>query len=229
MGLSGMQVLVVEDEARLAALLRQGLEEEGHSVVVAPDGVEGLSLARSHHFDVILLDVMLPKLDGFAVVRRLRAAQNQTPILMLTARDAMGDIIQGLDAGADDYLTKPFAFEVLLARVRSVSRRGPVAQPVILRAGDLTLNSATREVTRYGRPVLLTRTEYNLLELLMRRAGSVIPRDRLIEAIWGWDADVQNNTLDAFIRLLRNKIDGKVEPSVIETIRGVGYRLRGEK
>lgn len=224
-----MQVLVVEDEARLAALLRQGLEEEGHSVVVAPDGVEGLSLARSHHFDVILLDVMLPKLDGFAVVRRLRAAQNQTPILMLTARDAMGDIIQGLDAGADDYLTKPFAFEVLLARVRSVSRRGPVAQPVILRAGDLTLNSATREVTRYGRPVLLTRTEYNLLELLMRRAGSVIPRDRLIEAIWGWDADVQNNTLDAFIRLLRNKIDGKVEPSVIETIRGVGYRLRGEK
>lgn len=221
-----MQVLVVEDEPRLAALLQQGLEEEGHSVIVAADGVNGLSLARSHPFDVILLDVMLPKLDGFTVVRRLREAQNQTPILMLTARDAMGDIITGLDAGADDYLTKPFAFEVLLARVRSVSRRGPVAQPTILRAGELTLNPATREVTREGRPVPLTRTEYNLLELLMRRAGTVIARDTLIESVWGWDSEVQNNTLDAFIRLLRNKVDGRNEVSVIETIRGVGYRLR---
>ena len=222
----GMQVLVVEDESRLANLLRQGLEEEGHSVVLAANGVDGLSLARSHPFDVIVLDVMLPRMDGFTVVRRLREQRNQTPILMLTARDAMQDQVYGLDSGADDYLTKPFAFEVLMARLRSVSRRGPVPQAVSLRVANLTLNSSTREVRRGERPVSLTRTEFALLELLMRRPGAVVDRERLLEAVWGFDSDVQSNTLDVFIRLLRNKIESAGEIRLIETVRGVGYRLR---
>ncbi len=221
-----MQVLVVEDELRLANLLRQGLEEEGHAVVLAANGVDGLSLARSHPFDAIVLDIMLPRMDGFTVVRRLREEQNQTPILLLTARDAMQDVVHGLDSGADDYLIKPFAFEVLMARLRSVSRRGPVPQPVFLRAANLTLNSTTREVKRGERNVNLTRTEFALLELLMRRPGAVVERDRLIDAVWGFDSDVQSNTLDAFIRLLRNKVESEGEARLIETVRGVGYRLR---
>jgi DNA-binding response OmpR family regulator len=221
-----MQVLIVEDERRMAELLRQGLEEEGHSVVLAADGRDGLAMAESHSFDAIVLDVMLPGLDGFTVVRRLRAARNQTPVLILTARDAAQDAIRGLDSGADDYVAKPFAFEVLIARLRAVSRRGPIAQSVPLRAGDLTLNPASREVLRGLRRILLTRTEYGLLELLMKRAGRVVPRETLIESVWGFDSEVRSNTLDAFIRLLRDKVDGVGESKLIHTVRGVGYCLR---
>jgi DNA-binding response OmpR family regulator len=224
-----MQVLVVEDERRMAELLRQGLEEEGHSVVLAGNGKEGLAMAESHPFDAIVLDVMLPGMDGFSLARRLRAARNQTPILMLTARDATEDMIAGLNLGADDYLVKPFSFEVLLARLRAVSRRGPIPQPVQLQVQNLTLNPASREVTRGGRRVTLTRTEYSLLELLMRRGGRVVTRDNLIEAVWGFDSEVRSNTLDAFIRLLRDKVDTEGEPKLIHTVRGVGYCLRGEE
>jgi two-component system response regulator MprA len=221
-----MQVLVVEDERRMAELLRQGLEEEGHSVVLAGDGREGLAIAESHLFDAIVLDVMLPVLDGFSVARKLRAARNQTPILMLTARDATPDIVAGLNLGADDYLVKPFSFEVLLARLRAVSRRGVIAQPPVLQVADLSLNPATRDVTRGGRRVALTRTEYGLLELLMKRAARVVTRENLIESVWGFDSDVRGNTLDAFIRLLREKVDTNGEAKLIHTVRGVGYCLR---
>ncbi len=221
-----MQVLVVEDERRMAELLRQGLEEEGHSVVLAGDGREGLAMAEAHPFDAIVLDVMLPGLDGFSVARKLRAARNQTPILMLTARDATYDIVEGLNLGADDYLVKPFSFEVLLARLRAVSRRGAIAQPPVLQIADLSLNPAARDVTRGGRRVALTRTEYGLLEMLMKRAGRVVTRENLIESVWGFDSDVRSNTLDAFIRLLRDKVDTAGETKLIHTVRGVGYCLR---
>jgi DNA-binding response OmpR family regulator len=224
-----MQVLVVEDERRMAELLRQGLEEEGHSVVVAGNGKDGLAMAESHPFDAIVLDVMLPEMDGFSVARKLRAARNQTPILMLTARDATHDVIEGLNIGADDYLVKPFSFDVLLARLRAVSRRGAIPQPVPLQVRDLTLNPASREVIRHGRRIALTRTEYSLLELLMRRSGRVVPRESLIEAVWGFDSDVRSNTLDAFIRLLRDKVDSADEAKLIHTVRGVGYCVRGEE
>lgn len=224
-----MQVLVVEDERRMAELLRQGLEEEGHTVVVANDGKEGLSIAEAHAFDAIVLDVMLPGMDGFSLARKLREARNQTPILMLTARDAATDVVAGLNLGADDYLVKPFSFDVLLARLRAVSRRGPIPQPVLLKVRDLTLNLGSREVIRGGRRVALTRTEYSLLELLMRRAGRVVTRDKLIEAVWGFDSEVRSNTLDAFIRLLRDKVDVGGESKLIHTVRGVGYCLRAEE
>jgi DNA-binding response OmpR family regulator len=223
-----MQFLVVEDERRMAELLRQGLEEEGHAVVLAGDGREGLAMAESHSFDAIVLDVMLPGLSGFTVARKLRAALNQTPILMLTARDATPDIVQGLNLGADDYLVKPFSFEVLLARLRAVSRRGVIAQPPVLQVADLSLNPAAREVTRGERKVPLTRTEFGLLELLMKRAGRVVTRENLIESVWGFDSEVRSNTLDAFIRLLRDKVDTEGEKKLIQTVRGVGYCLRDE-
>ncbi len=223
-----MQILVVEDEQRMSELLRQGLEEEGHSVILAANGRDGLAIAESHPFDAIVLDVMLPLMDGFSVARKLRAARNQTPILMLTARDATRDVVEGLNLGADDYLVKPFAFDVLLARLNAVSRRGPIPQPVTLQVADLTLNPAAREVARSGRRIALTRTEYGLLELLMKRAGRVVSRDNLIEAVWGFDSDVRNNTLDAFIRLLRDKVDSVSEIKLIHTVRGVGYCLRVE-
>lgn len=224
-----MQVLVVEDERRMAELLRQGLEEEGHSVILATDGKEGLAMAESHAFDAILLDVMLPGMDGFSVARKLRASRNQTPILMLTARDATEDMVAGLNLGADDYLVKPFSFDVLLARLRAVSRRGPIPQPVPLQVQDLSLNPASREVARGSRRVALTRTEYSLLELLMRRAGRVVTRENLIEAVWGFDSEVRSNTLDAFIRLVRDKVDVAGEQKLIHTVRGVGYCLRGDR
>ena len=224
-----MQVLVVEDERRMADLLRQGLEEDGHSVVLAADGREGLAIAESHSFDAIVLDVMLPGMDGFSVARKLRAEHNQTPILILTARDATSDIVQGLNLGADDYLVKPFSFEVLLARLRAISRRGAIPQPPILQLADLSLDPSAREVNRGGRRIALTRTEYGLLELLMKRAGRVVTRENLIESVWGFDSEVRSNTLDAFIRLLRDKVDGEGETKLIQTVRGVGYRLRAEE
>lgn len=224
-----MRILVVEDERRMAELLRQGLVEEGHSVTVAVNGREGLGLAESCPFDLIVLDVMLPGIDGFTAARRLRAKGNRTPILMLTARDATRDIVEGLDAGADDYLTKPFSFDELFARVRAVARRGPIPRPVRLQVADLILDQSTHEVARGGRAITLTRTEFAILELLMRYAGHVVSRERMIEGVWGVGADIESNTLDAFMRLLRAKIERPDEHALIQTVRGVGYMLRQEQ
>ena len=224
-----MRVLVVEDEKKLAGLLHQALHEEGHSVTLAHDGVEGLALAQSGEFDVILLDVMLPGSDGFSVVRCLRANKIRTPILLLTARDGARDVVEGLNLGADDYLTKPFSFEILFARIRAVSRRGPIPQPAHLQTADLLLDPGTREVRRGARILTLTRTEFAILELLMRHAGRVLPRDRVIESVWGHGADIESNTLDAFIRLLRGKLELAGEPKLLHTVRGVGYALRPEE
>jgi DNA-binding response OmpR family regulator len=221
-----MRLLVVEDETRMASLLKKGLAEEGYAVTLAADGTAGLSMAQSNEFDLILLDVMLPGLDGFTVARRLRADGLRTPILMLTARDASPDIVRGLDLGADDYLTKPFSFEVLLARIRALLRRGPATQDVHLEVGTVRLDPASRQVSRAGETVALTRTEFLLLEFLMRRAGQVVPRATLIEGVWGYDRDVENNTLDTFIRLLRTKVEGTDGPKLIHTVRGVGYLIR---
>src|ERR1700690_3648570 len=217
-----MKLLIVEDEARMADLLHKGLTEEGHMATCATDGAEGLALARSYEFDVIILDIMMPKLNGYEMARRLRSEKVLTPILMLTARDSVPDIVKGLDLGADDYLTKPFSFDELLARLRAVKRRALVAQDTNLRVGDLVLDPASREVLRGEVRIALTRTEYNLLERLMYRAGKVVPRRSLIESVWGFDRDVEENTLDAFMRLLRNKIDPPGRLKLIHTVRGVG-------
>jgi len=225
---AAMKVLVVEDDPRMRDLLQQGLEEEGHAVMTAVDGEEGLEMARAYAFDLIVLDLMLPKLDGLAISRRLRQSQNQTPILMLTARDQTPDIVLGLDSGADDYLTKPFSFEIFLARVRAVGRRGPIPQPIRRRVGDLELDSGTREVWRGGQKSSLTRTEYSLLELLMRRAGSVVPREVILDTVWGVGVGVEANTLDAWVRLLRRKIEPPGSKRILQTMRGVGYTLREE-
>src|ERR1700674_1484449 len=221
-----MRVLIVEDERDMAVVLKEGLEEDDYFVSLAFDGVSGLEIACSSEFDVIILDVMLPKLDGFEVARRLRAKGNRTPILMLTARDTVPDVVKGLDLGADDYLTKPFSFDVLLARLRAASRR-QYAQPTsLLRVADLELNRATREVFRGRREINLTATEFRLLEFLMRRPGVVVSRNAIVEAVWGFDDEVNDNTVDAFIRLVRRKVDDPYEEKLIKTVRGVGYSLR---
>jgi DNA-binding response OmpR family regulator len=221
-----MRILVVEDEPRMAELLRQGLTEDGHVVTVALNGADGFAMGQAGGFDLLMLDVMLPGITGLEIARRLRARLDRTPILMLTARDSTSDIVRGLNLGADDYLTKPFSFDVLLARVRAAGRRGPMAQPVWLSAGGLTLNQGTREVRRGDCAIELTRTEYAILELLMRHAGRVVTRECLIESVWGGNAEIESNTLDAFVRLLRAKIETAGEPRVLRTVRGVGYCLR---
>jgi len=223
-----MRILIVEDDRKLARQLKKGLDEHGHSVTIAFDGPEGLDAAQHGEFDVLVLDVMLPGLDGFTIVRRLRAAGRSTPILLLTARDAADDVVTGLDAGADDYLTKPFSFKILLARLRALSRRKNVEPRTQLQIGDLVFNPATREVKRAGSVVSLTRTEFVLLDLLIRNAGRVITRTRMVEAGWGHERDIENNTLDVFIRQLRAKIDLPGSHKLIHTIRGIGYMLREE-
>jgi DNA-binding response OmpR family regulator len=221
-----MNLLIVEDEARMADLLRKGLTEEGHIATCAPDGLQGLEMARSYEFDIIILDIMMPRLNGYEMAKRLRAEKVRTPILMLTAKDSVPDIVKGLDLGADDYLTKPFSFDELLARLRAVKRRALIAQDTNLRIGDLVLDPASREVVRGELRISLTRTEYNLLERLMYRAGKVVSRRSLIESVWGYEREIEENTLDAFMRLLRNKIDVPGRPKLIHTIRGVGYSIR---
>jgi DNA-binding response OmpR family regulator len=220
-----MQILVVEDERRMAELLERTLLEEGHQVVVAHDGREGFDIARVSPFDVIVLDLMLPRMDGMSVARKLREARNQTPILMLTARDAASDIVQGLDSGADDYLTKPFSINVLLARLRAVSRRGVIPRPTMLQIADVKLDPASRRVTRGSDVLSLTPREYSLLELLMRNPGRAVSRDAILASVWGFSTEVSENTVEVFMRQLRLKVDTE-EPKLIQTVRGYGYMMR---
>jgi DNA-binding response OmpR family regulator len=224
-----MRVLVVEDDKAMAGLLQKGLQEENHVVSVAYDGRDGLELAEDYQFDVIILDWMLPGVDGLEVSRRLRKEGNTTPILMLTARDAAPDIVRGLDAGTDDFLTKPFSFAELLARIRALGRRAEASLHLKqLEVADLTLDPEARRVFRGKQEIHLTPTEYRMLDLLMRRQGGAASRRAIIAAVWGPEAQVEENTLDAFIRLLRSKIDVGNKPSLIHTVRGLGYRLRGQ-
>lgn len=223
-----MRVLVVEDEKKMADLLKKGLEEENHTVSVAHEGRSALEHAQMEEFDVVLLDVMLPGIDGIEVARRIRKAQSEAAILMLTARDAIPDIVKGLDAGADDYLTKPFSFEELLARLRAVARRGMAPRSTCLQVADLVLDPATRRVVRGNQKIHLSPTEFRLLEFLMRRAGRVASRNAIIQAVWDFDQEVEENTLDAFIRLLRGKVDRNYTRKLIHTVRGIGYTVREE-
>jgi len=224
-----MKLLIVEDEVRMVDLLRKGLTEEGHTVTCALDGAEGLALAKDYEFDVIILDVMMPKLTGYDMAKKLRAEKIKTPILMLTARDSVPDIVHGLNLGADDYMTKPFSFEELVARLRAVKRRALASEDTHLRVADLTLDPASREVLRGEERISLTRTEYSLLERLMYRSGKVVSRRSLIESVWGFDREIEENTLDAFMRLLRNKVDSVGRPKLIHTVRGVGYMIRSDE
>src|SRR5262245_28901063 len=223
-----MRILLVEDDPRMSALLERGFKEEGHVIDRTASGSKALDAVRTEEFDVVVLDVMLPELDGFGVVRQMRERGDRTPVLMLTARDANADVIKGLNLGADDYLTKPFSFDVLLARVNALARRGPAQQTTPLQVGDLTLDVSRHSVTRAGVVIALTRTEFNLLQYLMRRAGRVVTRQALITGVWGTDRDVEDNTLDAFVKLLRQKVDGVGRPALIQTIRGIGYTIRSE-
>lgn len=218
-------MLVVEDERAMADLLKRTLQEEGHQVVVTGNGRDGFEIARASQFDVIVLDVTLPGMDGISVARRLRESHNQTPVLMLTARDTSADIVAGLDSGADDYLTKPFSIGVLLARLRAVSRRGAIPRPVQLEIGGIRLDPASRQVTRHGEPLSLTPREYQLLELLMRNAGRAVSRETILESVWGFNSDVSENTVEVFMRQLRLKADTD-EPKLIQTVRGYGYMMR---
>jgi DNA-binding response OmpR family regulator len=224
-----MQILIVEDDQRLARQLKKGLEEQGHIISLAWDGIDGLETAEEGHFDVLVLDVMLPRLDGFGLVRRLRTSGNKKPILMLTARDSAEDIVLGLDAGADDYLTKPFALKVLLARLRALARRKEVEPRTQLQISDLVLDPAERAVKRGTSAIVLTRTEFILLETLMRNSGRVVTRDRLMESVWGTQREVESNTLDVYVRQLRAKIESPGTRKLIQTIRGVGYTVREEE
>jgi DNA-binding response OmpR family regulator len=220
-----MHILVVEDEAKIAAFVQQGLEETGYHVTVARDGEAGLLEAQFNNYDLVILDVMLPKLDGIAVARKLRAARKATPILMLTARDSEKDKILGLDVGADDYLTKPFSFGEFLARVRALLRRDTLTRASVMQVGDLEVDTAARRVRRGGQEVELSAREYALLEYLVHHAGQVVTRDLLAENVWS-DTDVESNVIDVYIRYLRQKIDAPFGAPLLHTVRGLGYTLR---
>jgi two-component system OmpR family response regulator len=221
-----MRVLVVEDEPKLAALVARALREEGHPTDVASRGEEAVLLAQTAPYDAIVLDVMLPDFDGFEVLRRIRARELWTPVLMLTARDAISDRVGALDSGADDYLTKPFSFAELLARLRAVARRGLVERPTALTVGDLRLDPAEHRVWRGETEIELSSREFALLELLMRRAGLTLSRLQLIEGAWDIAFEARSNVVDVYIRYLREKVDRPFGRASIETVRGVGYRLR---
>ena len=223
-----MRILIVEDEVKMAGLLRRGLLEEGHAVDVAPDGSEALIRAGATDYDAIVLDVMLPGTDGFQVCRKLRQQGVWSPVVMLTARDAVEDRVAGLDTGADDYLTKPFSFAELLARLRALARRGAVERPALLEVGDLRLNPATHQVWRGDAEVQLSVKEFALLEAFMRRPGQVLSRYDLLEHAWDYAYENRSNVVDVYVRYLREKIDRPFGRASIETVRGVGYRLRRE-
>jgi DNA-binding response OmpR family regulator len=221
-----MHVLIVEDEAKLAASLKRGLEEEGHAVSIAADGAEGLALAQISAFDVIVLDLMLPRLDGLAVARALRSRRVGTPLLILTARDTIDDRVAGLDAGADDYLTKPFSFRELTARLRALARRDLPAHDPIVRIADLEIDTNRREVRRAGQFVGLTAKEYAVLEFLAYHPNQVLSREQIAEHVWSLDYPGESNVVDVYIRYLRRKLDEGFVPPLIHTVRGVGYQLR---
>ena len=221
-----MRVLIVEDQPKLAALLARGLREEGHAADVAHRGEDALWMASAAPYDVIVLDIMLPGIDGIETCRRLRHREVWSPVLMLTARDAVGDRVTGLDAGADDYLTKPFSFEELLARLRALTRRAPAERPVSVAVGDLRLDPAAHRAWRGDTELELSAKEFALLELLMRRPGSVLTRDQLLEGAWDMGYERRSNVVDVYIRQLRDKIDRPFGCDTIETVRGVGYRLK---
>lgn len=223
-----MRILLVEDDRKVASFIRMGLEEEGHAVDVASDGEAGLSMGLDRLHDVIILDVMLPRKPGFQVVRELRQAKVATPVLLLTARDTVEDKVQGLDAGADDYLTKPFAFAELLARVRALLRRRADARAPILRVADLVLDPATRTVKRGDEPVTLTNREFALLEYFLRNPGRVLTRTMIAEHVWDYSFDSSTNVIDVYVNYLRKKIDAGRETKLLHTVRGVGYILKAE-
>jgi DNA-binding response OmpR family regulator len=220
-----MRVLLIEDDRKAARLLSRGLQEEGFVVDVASTGEGGEEQAALNEYDVVILDWLLPGRDGLAVCRTIRASGNATPILMLTARDSVSDRVSGLGTGADDYLTKPFAFDELLARIRALLRRSRSAQPVVLRVADLTLDPVTRRVARGSLVVTLTPKEYAILEVLMRNVGQVVSRTRLAERVWDEASEVLDNLVDAHVSHLRKKVDREASAPLIQTIRGVGYRL----
>jgi two-component system OmpR family response regulator len=221
-----MRLLLVEDDAKMAALVRRGLTENGTAIDIAAKGEDALWLARAHDYDAIVLDVMLPGLDGFATCASLRARGVWAPVLMLTARDAVEDRVAGLDAGADDYLIKPFSLAELRARLRALVRRGGAERPTVLEVGDLRLDPATQEVWRGDVPINLSTKEYALLELFMRRPGEVISRYELLEHGWDMGYDNRSNVITVYIRYLREKVDRPFGRQSIETVHGAGYRLR---
>ena len=220
-----MRILVVEDEQKVASFIKKGLQEEGYAVDVAADGLEGLSMLEMNVYDAMILDLMLPKKNGIEVMREVRAKKMNVPVLMLTARDTLADKVMGLDAGADDYLTKPFAFQELLARLRSLLRRGK-AEVSMLRIADLTLDPATRKVKRGETELTLTAKEFSLLEYMMRNAGKPLSRTTLSEHVWDINFDRMTNVVDVYINFLRNKVDKGFETKLIQTVRGVGYTLK---
>ncbi|GGO23074.1 DNA-binding response regulator [Microbispora rosea subsp. aerata] len=222
-----MRVLVVEDERRMAAALRRGLQAEGFAVDLAHDGIEGLHLARVGDYDVVVLDIMLPGMSGYNVCKQLRAEENWVPILMLSAKDGEYDMADGLDLGADDYLTKPFSYVVLVARLRALLRRGGGRRPAVLRAGDLSLDPAARVVTRGETPIELTPREFALLEFLMRRPGEVVSKPEILEHVWD-TYDTDPNVVEVYVGYLRRKIDTPFGRAALQTVRGAGYRLASD-
>ena len=219
-------MLIVEDQPKLAELLARGLREEGHAADVADRGEDALWMAPAASYDVIVLDIMLPGIDGIETCRELRRSGVWTPVLMLTARDAVGDRVTGLDAGADDYLTKPFSFDELLARLRALTRRVPAERPVTVEVGDLRLDPAAHRAWRGETELELSAKEFAMLELLMRRPGNVLTREQLLEGAWDMSYERRSNVVDVYIRYLREKIDRPFGSDSIETVRGVGYRLK---
>lgn len=223
-----MKILVVEDEHKIAHAIREGLEQESYAVDVAYDGQEGLNSALYEEYDLIILDIMLPGVNGFEICKQLRANRNHTPILMLTAKDQNRDIIRGLDTGADDYLVKPFSFEILLARVRALLRRPHESLGEVLEAGNLTLNTISKEVNRDGQSIALSSKEFALLEYLLRNKNKVLSKNNIIGHVWDFDADILPNTVEVFVAYLRNKIDKPFDsPNIIRTVRGFGYKIEG--
>jgi len=223
------RVLVVDDDRAVRDSLRRSLEFNGYEVVLAADGAEGLVAVGAQHPDVVVVDVMMPRLDGIETTRALRAAGNDVPILVLTARDAVGDRVEGLDAGADDYLTKPFALEELLARLRALLRRvvpDGDGENEVLTFSDLTMDVGSRDVSRGGRPIELTRTEFTLLEMFLRRPRRVLDRSFILEEVWGYDFPTSANSLEVYVGYLRRKTEAEGEPRLIQTVRGVGYVLK---
>lgn len=222
-----MRILVIEDEHKIARAIKKGLEQESYAVDLAFDGEYGYDLAATEDYDVIVLDLMLPKKDGLSICRELRAAGIHTPIIMLTARGQLHERVESLDSGADDYLVKPYSFAELLARIRALTRRPRNALDTVLSAGDLTLNTVTYEVKRGGIPIALSRKEFALLEYLLRNKGRILSKDQIINHVWDFDADVLPNTVEVYIGYLRNKIDRpfRNSPALIKTVRGFGYKI----